>query len=116
RERRPDLRIGHFTHTPWAPPDYFALFPESVRREIVDGLLAADVLGFHTQRWVDAFLGCCEWTRDVKIAGNIVRSSNGRQTKCAVFPLGVDADELHERASRRDVVARRAYFEELIGG
>ena len=32
RELRPDLRIGHFSHTPWAPPDYFRLLPDDVAR------------------------------------------------------------------------------------
>lgn len=42
RERRPDLRIGHFTHTPWAPPDYFRLLPDDVAEEVLGGILGAD--------------------------------------------------------------------------
>ena len=37
RRARPDLRIGHFSHTPWAPPDYFALLPDDVAAERARG-------------------------------------------------------------------------------
>src|SRR5215467_7762789 len=59
-DRRPDVAIGYFCHTPWAPPAYFAILPDDVGREVLDGILGADHAGFHTQRWADAFLDCCE--------------------------------------------------------
>src|SRR5439155_14985857 len=55
RELRPDLRIAHFTHTPWAPPDYYSVLPDDVGRAILAGLLGADHLGFHCRRWALAF-------------------------------------------------------------
>ena len=55
RTMRPDLRIGHFTHTPWVPADYFAMLPDDVAYAIVDGLLGADVIGLHTDRWAELF-------------------------------------------------------------
>jgi trehalose 6-phosphate synthase len=48
RERRPDVRIGHFSHTPWAPPEYFCLLPDEVAREVLLGMLGADAVGFHS--------------------------------------------------------------------
>ena len=56
RERRDDVRIAHFTHTPWAPPEDFAMLPDAVGREILTGLLGADHVGFHSPRWSEAFL------------------------------------------------------------
>src|SRR5215472_593537 len=41
-QRRPDLAIAHFSHTPWAPPEYFALLPDDVAREVLEGILGAD--------------------------------------------------------------------------
>src|SRR5262249_7158505 len=46
REKRPDLRIGHFSHTPWATPDYFRILPDDVARAILLGILGADHAGF----------------------------------------------------------------------
>ena len=37
RELRPDLRIGHFSHTPWAPPDYFRLLPDDIAAQVLRG-------------------------------------------------------------------------------
>src|SRR5262249_61272550 len=59
-DRRPDVAIGYFCHTPWAPPDYFAILPDDVGREGLDGVLGAHHAGFHTQRGADAFLQGCE--------------------------------------------------------
>ena len=36
-EQRPDVRIAHFSHTPWAPPDYYRLLPDDVGREVLEG-------------------------------------------------------------------------------
>ncbi|WP_241835344.1 alpha,alpha-trehalose-phosphate synthase (UDP-forming) [Pseudofrankia asymbiotica] len=58
RKLRPDLRISHFTHTPWAPPDYFRILPDRVSRAVIGGMLGADRLGFLTARWATAFRDC----------------------------------------------------------
>ena len=51
RELRPDVRIAHFSHTPWAPPDYFRMLPPDVARATLLGMLGADPAGFHSRRW-----------------------------------------------------------------
>jgi trehalose 6-phosphate synthase len=56
RERRPGVAIAHFTHIPWVGPDAWSVLPEAIVREIHAGLLASDVVGFHTERWRRAFL------------------------------------------------------------
>jgi trehalose 6-phosphate synthase len=116
RERRPDLRIGHFTHTPWAPPDYFALLPEDVAREVLTGILGADHAGFLSRRWADAFLRCCRELlgADVDLEGGTVRHE-GRVVEVAVHGLGVDADYLRERAHQPDVEARLRALRERVG-
>ena len=58
RKLRPDLRISHFTHTPWSPPDYFRILPDRVSRAVIGGMLGADRLGFLTARWATAFRDC----------------------------------------------------------
>ena len=92
RRRRPDLRISHFTHTPWVPPDYFRVLPDDVAREILDGMLGADLLGFHTERWCRLFVECC-----AEVCGT------RPDTKVRAFPLTTDVDEMRTRAYERDV-------------
>ncbi|SER04459.1 trehalose 6-phosphate synthase [Streptomyces sp. yr375] len=105
-ELRPDLRIGHFSHTPWAPPDYFALLPQDIRERLLTGMLGADRLGFLTRRWADAFTAC-----RTQFAG----AGDVRKTQVGVHGLGADADFLRERSHRPDVDERMADLRAQIG-
>jgi trehalose 6-phosphate synthase len=104
RELRPDLRIGHFSHTPWAPPEYFRMLPDDVARQVLSGMLGADRLGFLTHRWADAFTACAE-----QFAGGL------GGTRIGVHGLGADADFLRERAHEADVDERMAALRAEIG-
>jgi trehalose 6-phosphate synthase len=127
RELRPDLRIGHFSHTPWAPPDYFALLPGDIRRQLILGMLGADRLGFLTHRWSEAFASCVQ----ANIAEAVPRMAAsgvpeafqhvpdwqgpGHRTWLGVHGLGADADFLRERSHRPDVEERIVALREEIG-
>lgn len=104
RELRPDLRIGHFSHTPWAPPEYFRMLPDDVAGQILRGMLGADRLGFLTHRWADAFTACCE-----AFAGGL------GGTRVGVHGLGADADFLRRRSREADVDERMAALREEVG-
>ncbi|MER6413621.1 alpha,alpha-trehalose-phosphate synthase (UDP-forming) [Streptomyces humidus] len=104
RELRPDLRIGHFSHTPWAPVDYFGLLPDDIRAQLLTGMLGADRLGFLTRRWADAFSACC-----TEFAGGTGK------TRVGVHGLGADGEFLLERSHRPDVDERMAALREEIG-
>jgi trehalose 6-phosphate synthase len=114
RQRRPDLRIGHFSHTPWAPPEYFSLLPDDVAREVLLGMLGADAVGFHSPRWADAFARCCVDVLEASYDGRAV-SYEGRSTRVSVHPLGVDPVELRGRAAAADVQARLPGLRDLVG-
>ncbi|SDC91997.1 alpha,alpha-trehalose-phosphate synthase (UDP-forming) [Streptomyces prasinopilosus] len=104
RELRPDLLIGHFSHTPWAPPEYFGLLPDDIAAQVLRGMLGADRLGFLTRRWADAFTACSE-----RFADGLGRTAVG------VHGLGTDADFLRGRAHEPDVGERIAALREEIG-
>ncbi|MFJ4711550.1 trehalose-6-phosphate synthase [Streptomyces sp. NPDC088785] len=104
RELREDLRIGHFSHTPWAPVDYFRMLPDDIAEQLLRGMLGADRLAFLTRRWADAFTECC---------AQIIGGTSG--TRVGVHGLGADADFLRERAHRDDVEERLAALREQIG-
>jgi trehalose 6-phosphate synthase len=118
RVLRPDLRIGHFSHTPWAPPDYFGILSDAVARGVLEGMLGADYLGFLTERWALAFMDCCARHLGLPIDRErmTVGSPDGQtHTRIGVHSLGVDADFIVERASRPDVEDRLAALREAIG-
>ncbi|QMU67472.1 trehalose-6-phosphate synthase [Streptacidiphilus sp. P02-A3a] len=118
RELRPDLRIGHFSHTPWAPPDYYRLLPDDIAVDVLTGILGADRAGFLTRRWAEAFADCCEAVLGATVdrtGGTLTVTHAGRSTRLGVHPLGADGDFLRERAHRSDVDARLAALRETIG-
>jgi len=92
RTLRPDVRIGHFTHTPWVSPEYFRMLPDDVVEDLLEGLLGAHLIGFHTARWAELFADCC--------AQLLGRRPDGQ---LSVFALSTDPDEMHGRAHERDV-------------
>ncbi|MFD8005193.1 alpha,alpha-trehalose-phosphate synthase (UDP-forming) [Streptomyces mirabilis] len=104
RELRPDLRIGHFSHTPWAPVDYFRMLPDDIAEQVLRGMLGADRLGFLTQRWADAFTACCD-----ALVGGL------GDTRIGVHGLGADADFLRRRSHEADVADRMTALREQIG-
>ena len=116
REQRDDLHIAHFTHTPWAPPEQFGMLPTAVAREILTGLLGADHVGFHSRRWSEAFLRCCDrfLDADVDLAAGTVRW-DGRTVRTGVHPLGTAADEIRAKAHDEDAEAGLAHLREVIG-
>ena len=118
RELRPDLRIGHFSHTPWAPPDYYRLLPDDVAADVLSGILGADQAGFLTHRWASAFADCCEAVLGARVdrsGATPVVTHAGRTTRLGVHPLGADGDFLRERSHRSDVDSRLAALREAVG-
>ena len=114
RERRPDLRIAHFSHTPWAPPEYFRLLPDPIAHDLLTGMLGADSVGFNSGRWADAFARCCVEVLGASYDGSAV-SHDGRVTSVEVHPLGVDGPELLARAAADDVTSKLPSVQELVG-
>jgi trehalose 6-phosphate synthase len=82
RERRPDAALMHFVHIPWPQPDYWSVFPKEARCAIHDGLIANDVIGFHTERWRRNFIYSVR-----ELLGEDVTA------KTVTAPISVDAAE-----------------------
>ena len=120
RELRPDLRIGHFSHTPWAPPDYFKILPDEIGVAVLEGVLGADHAAFLTRRWAEAFGRCCARVLGAKVeglggTGPLLVHHDGKLTHLDVHSLGVDGPALVERARQPDVLARLAVLGEQVG-
>jgi trehalose 6-phosphate synthase len=117
--------IGHFCHTPWAPPDYYRMLPDEVGRALLDGILGADRAGFHAERWASAFMDCCTAVLGADVSrtglagpgpGPVGRVTyRGHVTEVAVHPLGVDAAALRERARAGDVRAHAGALRRAAG-
>jgi trehalose 6-phosphate synthase len=116
-ELSPSIKIAHFSHTPWAPVEYFRLLPDAVAAEVLAGILGADHAGFLSRRWADAFMDCCEHVLGAQVdRGRREVSYEGHVTGIGVHPLGVDGPELMQRAAEPDVAARMDQLSDSIGG
>ena len=115
--RADSIRIAHFSHTPWAPPDYYRMLPDDVGREVLTGILGADHAGFLCRRWADAFVDCCVTLLGAEADPDRSRVSlAGHVTSIGVHPLGVDAGQLRARAAEPDVQARVAALSQAAAG
>ncbi|MBN8868915.1 MAG: trehalose-6-phosphate synthase [Solirubrobacterales bacterium] len=105
RVARPDVMLHHFVHIPWTQPDSWRVLPTSIRRAIFDGLLANDIIGFHTRAYCTNFLACCQRLMGYEVDyGNLAVTHPGGRTIVRAYPLSIDADRL-ERAVHSERVA-----------
>ena len=107
RERVPDALLAHFVHIPWPQPDYWHVLPADIRRALHDGLLANDVVGFHTHRWRTNFLRSANDLAgaDVDLPESTLRY-RGRRTLVASHPISVEAGEFEALAASPEVLAQ----------
>jgi trehalose 6-phosphate synthase len=112
RAQRPDAFLQHFVHIPWSQPDSWRILPAAWREDIYRGLLANDIIGFHTTAYCRNFLHCCRELMEVEVDHERGAVFHGdRETWVRAYPLGIDANRL-ERAAASDEVA--AYEQELL--
>ncbi len=116
REARPDVFLHHFIHIPWTQPDAWRVLPNQIRDEIYRGVLANDIVGFHTQSYKRNFLLCCrELLEDAEVDeenGRVVL--DGHETWVRAYPLPIDADGFLKSAQKpgvhefeREILRRR---------
>jgi trehalose 6-phosphate synthase len=103
KERCPAIITAHFWHIPWPNYEAFRICPW--KEEILDGLLANDLIGFHTLYHCNNFLDTVDRILECRIERDkyaIVRG--GHSTLVRSFPISVDFAEISARASREEVV------------
>jgi len=105
RRARPHALMSHFVHVPWPESDAWTVLPHNERRDVFAGLLANDIVGFHTERWRRNFLRGCIDALGAEVDGNRV-SHDGRTTLVTAHPIGIDTAEFDELANDEQVIAR----------
>ena len=135
RASRPDLRIGFFNHIPFPGYEIFAQLPW--RRQIVEGLLGADLLGFQRQGDATNFLRACRRAAGLTTKGSLVRvprswpgdvtansvgrrrssraGTDDRTVRAATFPISIDSAGFEAIARRPEVKARAVEIRQALG-
>lgn len=107
REEIPDASIAHFWHIPFPPWETFSTIPW--RKEILNGLLGSDLLGFHTQAYVDNFISNIRKEFPDAVTDGSSVELNGHVTRVRSFPIGIDyqayrsqgeSENINKRANR----------------
>src|SRR5215207_4790339 len=103
RRARPDVFLHHFIHIPWTQSDAWRVLPGRIREELYYGLLANDIIGFHTSSYRRNFLQCCRdlMGLDVDFEEGVVQFED-REVWVRNYPLPIDA-----RATARTAASER---------
>jgi alpha,alpha-trehalose-phosphate synthase [UDP-forming] len=112
REQRDDVRIGFFNHIPFPGYEIFAQLPW--RRQVVQGLLGADLLGFQRRSDASNFLRACRRAVGLTTKGTAVREGE-RDIQAATFTISTDTPGLAGIAGRDEVVKRSREIREALG-
>lgn len=102
RRWRPDLALVHFSHTPFAPPEWLAMLPRRARHDLLEGLAAHHACGFHTERWAADFDASC-------------RAASVAPPPAFVAPLGPDPEDLAATLASAPCRAAAADLADLVG-
>lgn len=112
RELAPSTPIGFFLHIPFPPTELFAQLPW--RRQILEGILGADLVGFQTPGGARNFLHAVERYTDARVSGSRVEIG-GRTVQVGAFPISIDRRKVEELARRPAVRARADELRESFG-
>jgi trehalose 6-phosphate synthase len=105
RERLPGALTTHFIHIPWPETDYWHVLPEHLRVAVHEGVLANDVLGFHTNRWRRNFLRTCQDILGAEVDyGTSSVVHDGHRTLVTSHPIGIDTSEFDELKEHPEVL------------
>jgi trehalose 6-phosphate synthase/phosphatase len=112
RERVPRARIGYFLHIPFPSFEVFRILPW--RRQLLEGLLGADLIGFHTSAYARYCVTALRHILDLEPNGQEVRYG-GRTVRVGTFPMGIDAEQFGTLASSEPVLRDVAKIREQAG-
>lgn len=112
RERMPDATIGFFLHIPFPSFEVFRLLPW--RKEIIEGLLEADLIGFHTYDYVQHFLGSVRHMLGYEHSFGQLTVGN-RVIKVDAFPMGVDYERIVSATHAPEVRREKERIQKIVG-
>ncbi|GAB2887678.1 alpha,alpha-trehalose-phosphate synthase (UDP-forming) [Nocardioides pacificus] len=113
RDLRPDLRIGFYLHIPFPPAELFQQLPW--RRQLLEGLLGADLVGFQLPGAAQNFIRLVRQRVGHKTHRDMVYLPDGRSVKAHAFPISIDVDGFEELARSEGVEKRAQEIRDALG-
>jgi trehalose 6-phosphate synthase/phosphatase len=106
RSKAPEVTIGFFLHIPFPNFEIFRLLHRSWKEKIIHGLLGADLIGFHTQEYVQHFLKTLRMVTGIDHQYRLAFVGS-RVIKADMFPIGIDYEKFHDAAGQEEVISQR---------
>lgn len=108
-----NIRIGFFLHTPFPSSEIYRILP--VRKEILQGVLSCDLIGFHTYDYARHFLSSVS-----RIVSNVTTlpngiEYNGKKIAIGAFPIGIDVDKFTDGVTKPEVIDRIKQLKSKFG-
>jgi trehalose 6-phosphate synthase len=113
RQLRPDLRIGFYLHIPFPPAELFQQLPW--RRQLLEGLLGADLVGFQLPGGAANFVRLVRQRVGHKTHRDLVYLPDGRTVRASAFPISIDAAGYEKLAQTDEVTARAKEIRSALG-
>ncbi len=113
REQRPDLRIGFYLHIPFPPAELFSQLPW--RRQILEGLLGADLIGFQLPGAAANFVRLVRSRVGHKTHRDTIYLPDGRPVRATAFPISIDTAGFEALARSEEVTQRAKEIREALG-
>ncbi|MBU0574003.1 MAG: trehalose-6-phosphate synthase [Candidatus Margulisbacteria bacterium] len=113
KDADPNIKVAHFWHIPWPNPEAFRICPW--KQEILEGLLGADLLGFHIGYHTDNFLDTINQVLEAKVdkvASSVVYG--GHETLVKAFPIGVDFEKISRSAVGQKVEKNSEFLKKQL--
>lgn len=113
RELLPNARIGFFLHIPFPTREVFRQL--APRKELLEGMLGADLLGFHTFDYARHFLTTCERVLGLRTRPCAI-DNKGVDVHIAVYPFGIDTDTFIAATRQNSVIEMTARLKQSLAG
>ena len=113
RELRPDLKIGFFLHIPFPPTEIFAQLPW--RRQIVEGLLGADLVGFQVEGGAQNFLRLVRKHTDLAVESDTVQVDETHSCTARAYPISIDSESFAALAESPEAMEEAEQLLEDLG-
>ncbi|MBA2745914.1 MAG: bifunctional alpha,alpha-trehalose-phosphate synthase (UDP-forming)/trehalose-phosphatase [Flavisolibacter sp.] len=111
RDRLPNATIGFFLHIPFPSYELIRMMPSYRKRELIRGMLGADLIGFHTHEYVQHFIQSAKMILNAESQFNNILYNN-RLIKTDLFPIGIDYQKYRDACTDETVVSTATKLEE----
>ncbi len=109
-----DAFLSLFVHIPWPEPDLWRVLPHYIREGVLESLLSADVVAFHTHRYARAFAETASDVLGAEAEGGVIHYA-GRDVWVRAYPISIDPAEFEELAQSEAVLEEERFVKGLQG-